>query len=189
MKETLKKISCKNREEWRSWLHKNNLLEKGVWLVYYKEHTKKLSISYSDAVEEAICFGWIDGQIKRIDDERYMQRYTPRKPKSRWSVINIARAKKMIKRELMTKEGLRIFQNGIKNNEIVPSSKKFSLPADLKSALAKNKKAANNFQNFTPSAQLAYVYWVNIAKTNDTRQKRIKKTVELIAQNKKYGEK
>ena len=112
--EKLKKIYCKNRKEWRSWLQKNQLSEKGVWLVYYKKHTKKLTICYNDAVEEAICFGWIDGQIKKIDDERYMQRYTPRRSKSRWSAINIERAKKMILQELMTQEGLRIFQNGIK---------------------------------------------------------------------------
>jgi len=187
--EKLKTIYCKDRKEWRLWLQKNNLSEKAVWLVYYKKHTKKLSILYNDAVEEAICFGWIDGQIKKIDDDRYMQRYTPRTSKSRWSVINIERAKKMIKQGFMTQEGLRIFQNGIKNKETVPSSKKFSVPTDLKAALTKNKKALNNFQNFAPSAKLAYVYWVDIAKTNGTRQKRIRKTVELITQNKKYGEK
>jgi uncharacterized protein YdeI (YjbR/CyaY-like superfamily) len=168
---------------------KNNFSEKGVWLVYYKKHTKKLSIPYNDAVEEAICFGWIDGQIKKIDDDRYMQRYTPRTAKSRWSVINIERAKKMIKQGLMTQEGLRIFQIGTKNKETVPSSKNFSIPTDLKAALVKNKKAVNNFQNFAPSAKLAYVYWIDIAKTNETRQKRIKKTVELITKNKKFGEK
>ena len=95
----------------------------------------------------------------------------------------------MIKQGHMTKEGLRIFQNGIKNKEVVPSSKKFVVPTDLKEALAKNKKALNNFKNFAPSAKLAYVYWVDIAKTNETRQKRIRKTVEQIAQNKKFGEK
>ena len=189
MKEEIKTIYCKDRKEWQSWLQKNYLSEKSIWLVYYKKHTKKLSIPYNDAVEEAICFGWIDGQIKKIDDERYMQRYTPRTSKSRWSVINIERAKRMIKQGHMTKEGLRIFQNGIKNKEVVPSSKKFVVPTDLKEALAKNKKALNNFKNFAPSAKLAYVYWVDIAKTNETRQKRIRKTVEQIAQNKKFGEK
>ncbi|MFC1550465.1 YdeI family protein [Candidatus Neomarinimicrobiota bacterium] len=184
-----KETYCKNRKAWRSWLQKNHLSEKGVWLVYYKKHTKKKSIFYEDAVEEAICFGWIDGQIKRIDDERYMQRYTPRTSKSRWSVINIERAKRMIKQERMTEGGLKIFQKGIKTKETVPSSKKFSVPVDLKSALAKKKKALNNFQNFSPSAKLAYVYWIGLARTDETRKKRIRITVDLLAKNKKFGEK
>ncbi|MDA0525381.1 YdeI/OmpD-associated family protein [Methanococcoides alaskense] len=187
MKEKLETMYSKDREEWRSWLQKNYLSEKNVWLIYYKKHTKKLSIPYSDAVEEAICFGWIDGQIQTIDDDRYMQRFSPRTSKSHWSVINIERAKKMIKQGRMTERGLRIFQNGIKNQEIVPSSKDFSVPDDLKSALEKNKKALNNFENLAPSAKLAYVYWVNSAKKDETRQKRIKNSVELIEQNKKFG--
>ena len=122
MKETLNNILCRNRKEWRSWLQKN-YSEKGVWLVYFKKHTKKLTVSYNDAVEEAICFGWIDGQVKRIDDEKYMQRYTPRRKGSHWSENNIVRAKKMIKQNLMTEKGLTIFQKGIKNKEKALSSK------------------------------------------------------------------
>ena len=118
-----------------------------------------------------------------------MQRYTPRTSKSNWSVINIKRAKRMIKQGHMTKEGLRIFQNGIKNRKTVPSSKQFSVPDDFTAALAKNKKALQNFQNIAPSAKLAFVYWIDIAKKDETRQRRIKKAVELIAQNKKLGEK
>jgi len=188
MTETLKKIACKNRKAWRLWLQKN-YSQKGVWLIYFKKHTKKPSVFYNDAVEEAICFGWVDGQAKRIDDEKYMQRYTLRRARSHWSEINIARAKKMIKQGLMTNRGLKIFQDGIKNKEKVPSSKNFTVPDDFKSALTKSKKASHNFHNFSPSAKLAYVYWMNIAKTDETRLKRIKKSVELITQNKKYGEK
>lgn len=157
-------------------------------MIYYKKHTGKLSIAYSDAVEEAICFGWIDGQIKKIDQDRYMQRYTPRKSKSLWSVINIERAKKMILQGSMTESGLKIYQDGLKNKERIPSSKNFTVPTDLKVALTENKNAWKHFQNFAPSAKLAYVYWVNTAKTDETRQKRISKTVEQIAQNKKFGE-
>jgi uncharacterized protein YdeI (YjbR/CyaY-like superfamily) len=106
VKGVIKKAYCKDRSEWRSWLQKNHISEKEIWLVYYKKHTRKQSISYNDAVEEAICFGWIDGQTKKIDDERYMQRYTPRRSNSHWSTINIERANKMIKQGHMTKEGL-----------------------------------------------------------------------------------
>lgn len=182
------KIYCKDRNEWRSWLQDNFFLSKSIWLVYFKKHTNKLSISYKEAVEEAICFGWIDGRIKKIDEDRYMQYFSPRTAKSRWSEINIERANQMIKEGLMTKLGLEIFQNGLKR-EKVPSSRKFSVPPDLQTALSNNKKALKNFRKFPPSAQLAYVYWISTAKKDETRGSRIRKTVELISQNKRYGDK
>jgi len=183
-----KTLYCKNRKEWRSWLQKKHKSEEGIWLVYYKKHTGKPSVPYTDAVEEAICFGWIDGQIKKIDDEKYMQRYTPRTSNSIWSEINIGRAKKMIKRGEMTKMGLKIYRDGIKTKKRVPSSKNFSVPPYLKTALARNNKAWSNFKNFAPSAKLTYVYWVSTAKTEETRQKRIKITIEQLAKGKKFGE-
>lgn len=179
---------AKNRKKWRSWLQKHHKSEKGIWLIYYKKHTGRASISYTDAVEEAICFGWIDGQIKKIDDDKYMQRFTPRKPKSLWSVINIERAKKMIELGLMTEFGLKVLEEGTKTEERIPSSRNFTVPPYLKTALSKSKKALNNFRSFSPSAQLAYVYWVTTAKTEETRQKRIEKTVERLSMKKKFGE-
>ncbi len=185
---TSEKLSFKNREEWRYWLRNHHQSKKEVWLIYYKKHTGQASISYSDAVEEAICFGWIDGQIKKIDDEKYMQRYTPRTLKSLWSELNIERAKKMIKLGQMTEIGFKVYSEGMKSNERVPSSKNFSIPPYFETAIIKNQLAWNNFQNFAPSAQLAYVYWVNAAKTEETRQKRIKRTIEQLERNKKFGE-
>lgn len=179
---------AKNRKKWRSWLQKHHKSEKGIWLIYYKKHTGRASISYTDAVEEAICFGWINGQIKKIDDDKYMQRFTPRKPKSLWSVINIERAKKMIELGLMTEFGLKVLEEGTKTEERIPSSRNFTVPPYLKTALSKSKKALNNFRSFSPSAQLAYVYWVTTAKTEETRQKRIEKTVERLSMKKKFGE-
>ena len=186
--EEAKTTYAKDRKEWRLWLQKNHKSKEGIWLIYYKKHTGQTSIPYTDAVEEAICFGWIDGRIKKIDDDKYMQRYTPRTPKSLWSELNIERAKKMIKLGNMTELGFKAFSEGMKTKERVPSSKNFSVPPYFKTALIKNKKAWNNFQNFSPSAQLAYVYWVNTAKTEETRQKRIRKTIEQLARNKKFGE-
>lgn len=98
--EVTESLYVKNRKEWRAWLENNHQSKKEIWLIYYKKHTGKPSIPYSDAVEEAICFGWIDGQIKSLDEEKYTQRYTPRKPKSAWSEINIERAKRMISEEM-----------------------------------------------------------------------------------------
>ncbi|OGG04772.1 hypothetical protein A2Z33_05665 [Candidatus Gottesmanbacteria bacterium RBG_16_52_11] len=182
------KLYIKTRNEWRSWLQRNHKSKEGIWFIYYKKHTGKPSVPYAEAVEEAICFGWIDGQIKKIDDEKYMQRYSPRTSKSVWSEINVERAKKMIKQGVMAESGLKAFREGTKTNKRVPSSKNFSVPAYFKEAITKNKIAWENFQKFSPSSKLAYVYWVGTAKTDETRQKRIKKSVEQLAKNKKFGE-
>lgn len=121
-------LYVKDRRELRSWLKKNHDSKKEIWLIYYKKNTGKPRIPYNDAVEEAICFGWIDGKVKSIDAEKYAQRYTPRRVNSQWSVLNIERAKKMIKQKKMTKWGLEKYQEGIKNNIIIPNIKTFSIP-------------------------------------------------------------
>jgi len=177
-----------NRAAWRAWLSKNHALSKEIWLVLTKKRARQSSVSYVDAVEEAICFGWIDGQAKTIDDEKYMQRYSPRKPKSPWSETNIERAKRMIDKGLMMESGLKIFREGIRNNLIIPSSKNFSVPQDLEEALRKNETVWSNFQNMPPSARLMYVYWVNSAKTPGTRKRRTDKSIELIAENRRLNE-
>lgn len=183
----ISQIHCKDRSEWRQWLEKHYRSDESVWLVYYKKHTGKPSTPYVDAVEEALCFGWIDGQIKSIDKERYMQRFTPRKSSSNWSVINIDRAKRMIKEGKMSAWGCKIYEAGMKTNKIIPSSKDFSLPMELKKALVTNGKAWTNFQSFAPSAQLAFAYWVDTAKTDETRQERIEKSVRLCEEGKKLA--
>jgi uncharacterized protein YdeI (YjbR/CyaY-like superfamily) len=178
-----------DRKEWRTWLRKNHRKKKEIWLIYYKRHTGKARIPYDDAVEEALCFGWIDSTVKRIDDERYTQKYTPRNPKSIWSESNIKRANKMIKARKMTKIGRELFEHAIKTGQqssrskIVP--KKLLVPADLKKALARNKKARENFSNFAPSYRKMYIFWILNAKRKETRARRIKRVVKLSAENKK----
>jgi uncharacterized protein YdeI (YjbR/CyaY-like superfamily) len=181
-------LYSETRAEWRAWLQKNHRSRERVWLVYFKKHTRKLTVSYADAVEEAICFGWIDGQIRRIDADRYMQRFTPRRARSRWSEINVERAEKMIEQGWMTECGLKTYVDGTKTDERVPSSKSFAVPQYLKEAIEENRIAWDNFQRFSPSAQLAYVYWVSSAKKEETRQRRIRKTIARLASNKKYGD-
>ena len=104
-----------NREEWRKWLEMNHDSKALVWLIYYKKHTGKPSIHYDYAVEEALCFGWIDSLVRRIDEERYMQKYTPRKPKSTWSKHNVRRVEKMIELGKMAPEGMKLYQYAIDN--------------------------------------------------------------------------
>jgi len=106
-------LYLKNRDEWRRWLEKNHKREPEIWLIYYKKHTKKSSIPYNDAVEEALCFGWIDSTVKGIDGEKYAQRFSPRKPKSNWSEPNKERIERLIKEGKMTPAGLVFFENKI----------------------------------------------------------------------------
>lgn len=178
-----------NREDWRAWLEKNHDTEKEVWLIYYKKHTGKPRISYGDAVEEALCYGWIDSIVKRIDDERFAQKFTPRKNKSKWSELNIKRARKMIKQGRMAKAGLAKFKEIEKNDKRVlkakPSKEELVIPSDLKEALKANKRAWENFNNFAPSYKRLYIRWIMDAKRKETRERRIKRTVKYAEENKK----
>ncbi len=143
-----------NRNDWRSWLEKHYNSESEIWLIYYKNHTNKPRIPYDDAVEEALCFGWIDSIVKRIDDEKYKQKYTPRKKNSVWSQLNKKRSEKMIREGKMTDSGLASIETAKRNGkwQAAYSSKKiFEMPDYLEKALKKNKTARENFNNFARS--------------------------------------
>jgi uncharacterized protein YdeI (YjbR/CyaY-like superfamily) len=184
-----KALYLTNRDDWRAWLKKNFDKKKEIWLIYYKKHTKIPTIPYDEAVEEAICFGWIDSTVRRIDDEKHMQKYTPRNLKSIWSPYNVIRAKKMIKQGKMTKIGLEKFKYA-KNNDKFVSYKKETLviPKDFMDALKKETPADKNFINFAHSYKLAYVEWINNAKKLPTRQRRIIKAARNIKENRKSYE-
>ncbi len=178
-----------NRDDWRAWLKKNHAIKNEVWLIYYKKHTGKPRIPYDDAVEEALCFGWIDSTVKKLDHEKYAQKYTPRRAKSIWSELNIKRARKMIREGKMTKAGLVLFKEvGKKKVTKVKIIKtKFTFPPDLKKELTKNKRALDNFKNFAPSYRKIYIGWIADAKRKETREKRIKQVFKWAMQNKKPG--
>jgi len=174
-----------NRGEWRAGLQEHHLTATECWLVIAKKYASIGAIAYNDAVEEAICYGWIDGKVQSIDDQRFMQRYTPRNAASTWSETNIERAKAMIARGLMTDRGLKAYQAGIAGGRIVPSARNFSVPPDLDEALSGNEKARDNFSRMSLSAQLMFARWVSTAKKAETREMRIRKGVELIVENRK----
>jgi uncharacterized protein YdeI (YjbR/CyaY-like superfamily) len=180
-----------DRDDWRAWLKKNHSTQKEVWLIYYKKHTGKPRIPYDDAVEEAICFGWIDSTVKRLDDQKYSQKFTPRNQKSNWSELNKKRARKMIEQGKMTQAGLAKFKQAGKQKDKeakdMPASRRLVIPPDLKEALSTNKKAFDNFNNFAPSYRRLYIAWITDAKRPETRMKRIKQTVKWTAENKKPG--
>ncbi len=177
-----------SRKEWRRWLKKNYNKKQEIWLVYYKRHTGKLRIPYDDAVEEAICFGWIDSTVKKLDGDRFIQKFTPRKSGSIWAKSNILRARKMIAAGRMTTTGLKLF-NEIRTGKAkrAPVRAEISAPPDLLKALAQNAKARDHFNNFAPSHRKMYIWWINEAKKPETRRRRIKKVVAMAVKNQKPG--
>lgn len=174
-----------NRKDWRKWLEKNYNKKEGIWLLYYKKHTKKPTIPYDDAVEEALCFGWIDSKVKRIDEETYKQRYTPRNLRSVWSQNNIARVQKMIQQKKMTPSGLAKYNYALEHDLIAPLTKDAPpIPNDLIAELKKEPIAEKHFNEAAPSYKLIYIYWITRAKHDETRKRRIKQTVKLFKDHK-----
>lgn len=179
-----------NRDEWRAWLEANHASAKEVWLVHYKKHTGKADLTYEDAVEEALCFGWIDGLLHRIDDEKYALRYSPRKKGSIWSELNKRRVRKLIKQGRMTEAGIAKIQEAKVNGEWRAArlrENETNLPDDLTQALKTNMPAWHNFERLAPSHKKQYIYWITSAKTDKTRQRRVQETVRLVAENKSLG--
>ena len=180
----------KNRDEWRIWLKENHKSSEGLWLIHYKVKSKKLSVRHREAVEEALCFGWIDSKLKSIDEERFILRYTPRKGKSVWSKINKNAAEKMILEGKMTEAGLEKINLAKKQglwDSAYTNLVKERIPTDLKTALCKNKKALINFNGFANSYRNTYIGWIKNAKSKSTRKRRISVVVKRSEQNKKPG--
>jgi len=180
----LKTLYVKTRSAWRRWLVKNHRKAREIWLIYYKKHTGKARIPYDDAVEEAICFGWIDTTVRRIDEERYAQKFAPRRKRSRWNDRNIKRARKMIRQKKMTSAGMEKFENRVEYDRVVES---LDIPPDVEKALKKSKKAWKNFNAFATSYRRMYLYWIVSAKKDDTRKRRLKRVVEAARANRKPG--
>ena len=186
----MRKYTPKSRKQWREWLAKNHAVTAEVWLVFYKKHTGKPTLSYSDAVEEALCFGWIDGIRKRIDDERYMHRFTPRKPDSNWSETNKKRVARLLEENLIEPAGLTLIEAAQRSGRWdVPGRKDvdLSMPVELESALDKNDKAATFFRSLAPSYKREFVAWIATAKRPETRAKRLAETIRLLQAGKKLG--
>ncbi|MGD8505751.1 MAG: YdeI/OmpD-associated family protein [Candidatus Bathyarchaeota archaeon] len=187
---TSDKLYVANRDDWRGWLRHNHDTKKEIWLIYYKKHTNKPSIPYDDSVEEALCFGWVDSIIKRIDDEKFARKFTPRKAKSRWSEANKERARTMIKEGKMTETGLARISEAKKGGEwsrTPPVRKELVIPLYMKEALTKNKKALGNFNNLAKSYKRQYVGWITSAKREETRRRRLSEAIRLLEKNEKLG--
>lgn len=179
-----------DRNQWRKWLEINHKKFKEAWLIHYKKPSSKKTISHFDAVEEALCFGWIDSKLKKIDEEKFILKYSPRKQKSVWSKINKEKAEELITSGKMTQAGLEKIEEAKKTglwDTAYTNLVREKLPSDLKKSLMENKTAWNNFQNFANSYRNMYIYWIKDAKTESTRRKRIKEVVKRVENNKKPG--
>jgi uncharacterized protein YdeI (YjbR/CyaY-like superfamily) len=188
----ISKILCAaNRDEWRRWLDRHHSMEKEIWLVYYKKHTGKTGVSYGVAVEEALCFGWIDSIIQRIDDERYARKFTPRKGSSRWSALNKRRVANLIKQGKMTGAGLATLNYSDAEDDYGRTAERARQdlipPPFLEQMLERNPKARENFRLLAPSYRRNYIRWITAAKSDETRDKRLKEAIALLAENRKLG--
>ena len=185
-------IAFKNRNEFREWLINNNKTHQGIWLVFYKKCTNKESITYEEALEEALCFGWIDSIIKRIDDEKYMRKFTPRRDKSKWSDYNITKIKELIRKGLMTEAGLEKTDNSIFEDSNIPERNKKEtfpdkMPEYVIDEFKKNEPAYTNYINMTRTCRKQYILWIVTAKKEETIKKRITESIKLLKENKKLG--
>lgn len=164
-----------SRAEWRKWLAENHQSKEAVWLVYFRASTKVTSITWSEAVDEALCFGWIDSTRKTIDEERFMQYFCRRKPGSTWSKINKGKIARLIQNNLMTKAGFDTIQTAKQNGTwlLMDEVEELKIPEDLKMALNQNGSAMDFFQSQPKSIKKIMLHWVVTAKRPETRTKRI----------------
>tara|TARA_A100000171_G_scaffold29254_1_gene27381 strand:+ start:415 stop:996 length:582 start_codon:yes stop_codon:yes gene_type:complete len=175
----------KSRAEWREWLAKNHTSEQSVWLVYFRTSTKVASLTWSEAVDEALCFGWIDSTKKTIDEERYMQYFSKRKPNSMWSRVNKEKVAQLIQNNQMTQAGLASIETAKQNGSwtFLDEIEALVIPEDLKVALAHHKGATDYFDGLSKSAKKILLHWVISAKRTETRQKRVSEIAENANEN------
>ena len=181
----LEQVYARDRAEWRAWLGAHHSTSPGVWLVFDKKSSRADRLAYAHAVEEGLCFGWIDSTVRTLDDSRYVQLFTPRKPKSTWSRPNKERVERLIALGLMADAGLAAIELAKSNGawESLVAVEAMEVPADLAAALKRARGAAKNFAAFSPSARKGYLHWIGQAVRPETRAARIAEVARLAAAN------
>lgn len=181
---------AKSRKDWRKWLIRNHNRAEKIWLIIYKKGTGVPSLTYAEAVEEALCFGWIDSKPNKRDDQSYIQLFARRSVKSNWSKLNKQRVARLISDGQMTEAGMEVIEEAKKSGRwnALDELSELILPVDLKKAFAKNKKALAYFENFPPSVKKGILEWILNAKREETRNKRIAETVSLAADNRRANQ-
>ena len=180
----------KNDKAWRNWLHENHAKEKGIYLIFYKIAHENESMRWEEAVRVALCYGWIDSTVKSLGQGKRQQYFCPRKQKSTWSKLNKTYIKELIDLGLMHESGMKKIEAAKKNGSwtLLDDVENGIIPEELEKAFKMNPKAFINFQNFTFSQQKSFLYWLNQAKREKTREKRITEIIRLCEANKKLGQ-
>src|SRR5438445_5535694 len=184
MTATLMTLRARSRPQWRAWLEKHHASSPGVWLVFYKAHTGVKSVPYEDFVREALCFGWIDSLVKRLDNDRFAIKVTPRKATSKWSDINRRRWTELKTAGLLTPAGLAAAPT---ENKYAPKPDIPELPGYIGKALQSNPEAWSFFQTLPRRERRNFVVWIHTAKRPETRERRTCESVALLAAGKKLG--
>jgi uncharacterized protein YdeI (YjbR/CyaY-like superfamily) len=184
MTAALTTIDVRTRQQWRAWLAKNHASSAGIWLVRHKQHTGVQSMPYEDVVREALCFGWIDSLIKRLDDDRYALKVTPRKPRSKWSDVNRRRWEELKAAGLLAAPGLAAAPTA---NRYAPRPSTPELPAYIATAFKTNLAAWQHFQALAPTYRRDFVVWIHTAKRPETRERRIRESIRLLSAGKMLG--
>jgi uncharacterized protein YdeI (YjbR/CyaY-like superfamily) len=186
----MKKLYLDNSEDWRRWLSRSHDKETEIWLVFYKKGSGKPTIEYEQAVEEALCFGWIDSIIRKIDYVSYAYKFTPRKKNSFWSTSNKRRVKKLLDEGKMTDIGLAKIEAAKKSGWWDKNDRpnvSLDIPPEFEQALSKNIKAREYFDKLSPGYRKQYILWIAVAKRNETKQRRIEESIALLERGEKLG--
>ena len=181
----MKAFLASTTADWRAWLAQNCQSEKEVWLVIYHSDSGTPSVRYHEAIEHALCYGWIDSQARKRDADSSCLRFTPRSPHSTWSRVNRQRAARMIELGLMTEPGQALIELARASGtwQVLPDAESSAIPDDLRELLDRNEAARRNFENFPPSSKRLILEWIVTARKPDTRQRRINQTVTLAEVN------
>lgn len=177
-------LEIRDRQTWRAWLETHHRSHPGIWLVYFKDHTGVDSITYEDSVNEALCFGWVDSLIRRLDDDRYARKFTPRKPGSKWSDSNRKRWAELKRSGLLSEAGRTAAPT---SNAYAPPPPIPDLPSALAKALKANPKARAFFNGLARAERRQFAAWIHLAKRPETREKRLRESIALLASGKKLG--
>jgi uncharacterized protein YdeI (YjbR/CyaY-like superfamily) len=184
MSAALVTVDIRTRQQWRAWLAKNHGSSPGIWLVRHKQHTGVKAMGYEDLVREALCFGWVDSLIKRLDDDTFAIKVTPRKPASKWSAINRRRWNQLKADGLLAAPGVAAAPT---ENSYAPKPAIPELPSYIAKAFKTNVKAWQHFQALAPTYRRNFVVWIHIAKRPETRERRIRESIKLLSAGKKLG--
>jgi uncharacterized protein YdeI (YjbR/CyaY-like superfamily) len=177
-------VDVRTRHQWRAWLAKNHASSPGIWLVRYKQHTGVKSMPYEDLVRQALCFGWVDSLVKRLDDDRYAIKLTPRKSTSKWSDINRRRWNELKAAGQLAAPGVAMAPT---KNRYLPKPIIPKLPTYVAKAFKTKPKAWEHFQTLAPRERRNFVVWIHTAKRSETRERRIRESIELLSAAKKLG--